>query len=95
MGIFRHLTNDGVNVPPFVRKEKAGLQSAADGVPQNDHALAEASLLDQLQIQPHAIREKPFSAADDHGADDHLELGNDKPNRGQFSTYLTSPLLTS
>jgi hypothetical protein len=43
------------------------------GVPQNDHAVAEPELVDRLQLQPHAIREEPFSAADDR-ANDHLKL---------------------
>jgi len=42
-------------------------------IPQNDHPLTEASLL-ELDVQPHTIRVEPFSAADDHGADNHLEL---------------------
>jgi len=29
--------------------------------PQNDHASAEAELVDQRQLQPHAIREAPLS----------------------------------
>ena len=36
--------------------------------------MTEPALVDQLQLQPHTIREEPFSAADDHGADDDLEL---------------------
>jgi hypothetical protein len=48
---------------------KSHKTSAADGVPQNNHALEQASLLEQLQIQAHTIREEPFSAADNHGAD--------------------------
>jgi hypothetical protein len=32
------------------------------------------SLVDQFQVQSHTIREEPFSAADDHRADDHLQL---------------------
>jgi hypothetical protein len=48
--------------------------SPADAVPQDEHAVAEPTLLEQLQVQPHAVRKEPLSAADDHGADDHLEL---------------------
>jgi hypothetical protein len=40
----------------------------------NDRTSTEASLLDYLEVQPHTIREEPFPAADDHGADIHLEL---------------------
>jgi hypothetical protein len=36
--------------------------------------LPNLELLEQLQVQPHAIRKEPLSAADDRGADDHLEL---------------------
>jgi hypothetical protein len=49
-------------------------RSAADSVPQDDHAVAEPALLDQLQVQPHTVREEPLSPAHDYGADDHLEL---------------------
>ena len=48
--------------------------SMSEGVPQNNHSVAEPSFIDQVQVQPHTIREEPFSTADDHGADDHLEL---------------------
>jgi hypothetical protein len=54
------------------KKETVGsYRSATDGVPQNDHAVAEPALVDQLQLQPHTIREEPFSSADGHWADDH------------------------
>src|SRR5262249_17592760 len=46
------------------------------GVPQNDHSLAEPSLLDQLKVQPHTIWEEAFSAADDHREYDHLKFVN-------------------
>ena len=46
----------------------------SDGVPQNKPSVAEPLLIDQLQFQSHTIREEPFSASDDHGADDHLKL---------------------
>jgi hypothetical protein len=52
---------------------------ATDGVPQNDHAVAEPALVDQLQLQSHTIREKPFSGADDHWADDPLKLVETSP----------------
>src|SRR5207302_3857380 len=55
-------------------RSTTSLRSTADGVPQNDHTLTEASLLDQLEVKPHTLGEEPFSAADDHGADNHLEL---------------------
>ena len=48
--------------------------SPADAVPQDDHAAVEPPLLEQLQVQPHAVRKEPLSAADDRWADDHLEL---------------------
>src|SRR5688572_12817363 len=64
-------------------------RSAVDGVPQDDHAVAEPALLDQLQVQPHTVRKEPLSATHDHGADDHLELV-DKTGpyrlRGEFRT---------
>jgi hypothetical protein len=44
--------------------------SATDSVPQNDHAVAEPVLVNQFQLQPHTIREEPFSGADDRRADD-------------------------
>src|SRR6516162_2051184 len=47
--------------------------SATDGVPQNGHAVAEPELADRLELQPHAIREEPFSTADNR-ANDHLKL---------------------
>ena len=34
----------------------------------------EASLLNQIEMQPHTVREEAFSAADDHWADNHFEL---------------------
>jgi hypothetical protein len=37
-----------------------------DTVPQSDHAVPEALLIEQLQLQPHTIREEPFSGADYH-----------------------------
>ena len=46
----------------------------ADRVPENDYTVLEASLFDQLEAQPDAIREEMFSATDEHGADDYLEL---------------------
>ena len=33
-------------------------------------------LVDQFQLQPHTIREEPFSGADDRGADEHLNFVN-------------------
>jgi hypothetical protein len=49
------------------KKEMLGSnRSATDGVPQNDHAVAGPALVDQLQPQPHTIREEPFSGDDDH-----------------------------
>ena len=50
--------------------------SATDSVPQNDHAVAELVLVNQFQLQPHTIREEPFSGADDRRADEHLKLVN-------------------
>jgi len=41
-----------------------------------DHAVAEPMLVDQFQLQPHTIREEPFSGADNRGADEHLNLVN-------------------
>ena len=49
-------------------------RAATDGVPQNDHPVAEAALVDQLQLQPHTIREEPFFGPDDRRADDYLKL---------------------
>src|SRR5215470_12949706 len=37
------------------------LRSATDSVPQKDHAVGESVLVDQFQLQPHTIREEPFS----------------------------------
>lgn len=37
-------------------------RSATDGVPQNEQAVAEPALFDQLQLQPHTIREEPCKA---------------------------------
>jgi hypothetical protein len=54
-------------------------RSGTDGVPQNDHAMAKPVLVDQLQLQPHTIREEPFSGAHDHWADDHLKLVYKRP----------------
>src|SRR5215510_2209254 len=39
--------------------------SATDSVPQNDHAVAEPVLVNQFQLQPHTIREEPFSGVND------------------------------
>jgi len=39
-------------------------------------AAAEPVLVDQFQLQPHTIREEPFSRADDRGADEHLNFVN-------------------
>jgi hypothetical protein len=49
-------------------------QQPADAVPQDDHAAVEPALLKQFQVQPHAVRKEPLSAADDRWANDHLEL---------------------
>jgi hypothetical protein len=59
---------EGPDGPP------ASYRSATDGVPQNDHAVAEPALVDQLQLHPHTIREESFSGANDHWTDDHLKL---------------------
>jgi hypothetical protein len=48
--------------------------SPADAVPQDEHAVAEPALLEQLQVQPDAVRKEALSATDDRGADDHLKL---------------------
>ena len=50
------------------------LRSATDSVPLNGHPVAEAALVGQLQLQPHTIREEPFSPADHRWADEHLKL---------------------
>jgi len=50
--------------------------SAADSVPQTDHADAETAIVNQFQLQPHIIREEPFSGADDRRANEHLDLVN-------------------
>ena len=52
------------------------LRSATDNVPQKDHAVAEPVLVDQFRLQPHTIREEPFSGGDDRRADEHLKLVN-------------------
>jgi len=51
-------------------------RSATDNVPQKDHAVGEPVLVDQFRLQPHTIREEPFSGADDRRADEHLKLVN-------------------
>src|SRR5258708_38404014 len=51
-----------------------GWRSAANSVPYSDYSVAERSLFDQLQLRPHAIREEPFSASDDDGVNEHLDL---------------------
>jgi hypothetical protein len=38
--------------------------------------VAEPVLVNQFQLQPHTIREEPFSGADDRRADEHLKLVN-------------------
>jgi hypothetical protein len=43
---------------------------------KSEHAIREALVIEQLQLQPHSIREEPFSAADYHGEDDHLKFVN-------------------
>jgi hypothetical protein len=43
---------------------------------KSDHAVPETLVIEQLQLQPHTIREKSFSAADYHGEDDHLKFVN-------------------
>ena len=52
----------------FARPPWAWWRSAADGVPQNDHSVAERPLFDQLKVRPHTIREEPFSASEDDEA---------------------------
>lgn len=44
-----------------------------DGVPQKRPRPAEAALVDQLKLQPHTIREEPFSGTDDLRAEGHFE----------------------
>jgi hypothetical protein len=40
-----------------------------DSVPHNDRAVAEPVLVNRFQLQPHTIREEPFSGADDRRAE--------------------------
>ena len=64
---------------------------------ESDHTVAEASLLDELEVQPHTIREEPFSAADDHRADNHLELVDQTRSyrlRGEFRTVNSDVVLS-
>ena len=67
-----------------------------NGVPQDDHTVAEPALLDQLQVQPHTIWEEPLSATDDYRTDEHLELV-DKTGpyrlRGEFRTVNSDVVL--
>jgi hypothetical protein len=46
----------------------------SNSVPQHERAVAEPVLVDQFQLQPHTIREEPFSVADDRRPDEHLKL---------------------
>ena len=50
--------------------------SATDSVTQCEDAVAEAALIEQLQLQAHTIREKPLPGVYDRGADIHLKLVN-------------------
>jgi hypothetical protein len=66
-------------------------RSAADGVPQDDHTVADPTLLDQRQVQPYTVRKEPLSAADEHGANNRLELvDKTRPYRlcGKFRTEM-------
>jgi hypothetical protein len=38
--------------------------SSRDRAPANNHANTEASHLDYLEVQPHTVREEPFSATE-------------------------------
>src|SRR5262245_6905172 len=49
---------------------------ATDRIPQNDHAVPEPALIEQLQLQPHTIGEEPFSGAEYHRKDDHVKFVN-------------------
>ena len=65
----------GSDVLLWIREAFLGLVAFSGGRRTAERPLhAERSLLDQLQVRPHAIREEPFSASDDDGANDHLEL---------------------
>jgi len=52
----------------------SSLQLTAERIPQKDISAMESPLLHQLQVEPHTTWKIPFSAADDHGGDTHLEL---------------------
>ena len=60
----------------LARKDEGDSLSATDSVPQNDHAVAEPVLIEQLQLQPHTIGEESFSGAEYQREDDHLKFVN-------------------
>ncbi len=72
----RPLDQSGPSECPLLDVALTASVSATDNVPQKDHAVAEPVLVDQFQLQPHTIREEPFSGADDRGADEHLNFVN-------------------
>jgi hypothetical protein len=70
------LDQSGLSECPLLAVALTASVSATDSVPQNDHSVAESMLVKQFQLQPHTIREEPFSGADDRRADEHLKFVN-------------------
>lgn len=60
-------------MPPTLRTLDMGNLKFSDAVLQDEHAIAEPALLEQFQVQPHAVRKEALSAADDRGTDDRLQ----------------------
>ena len=77
MRIARPLDQSGAYEGPLLDVALTASVSATDSVPQNDHAVAEPVLVNQFQLQPHTIREEPFSGADDRRADENSVYTHD------------------
>lgn len=63
--------------------------TAADGVPNGNHASVEPAFLEQVQVQPHTFREESLSPTDNDGEDDQMEFV-DKPRPERMPGELRS-----
>src|SRR5450432_14739 len=53
-------------------------------------ASVEASLIDELEPEPHAIRERPLAAADDDGRDEEFDLVDQAGPEGVRREFVTT-----
>ena len=71
----------GVNGERISHGQPASV-SATHSVPQSSHAVAEPSLVNPFQLQPHTMRKEPLPGADDRREDQRLKLVNKTSPQG-------------